>query len=1343
MKKLIFIFVFAGVLLVVSAGAYALDDKEGGDLLPEPAVYDELAASADGTAYVIVMLRKPVVAADPTRQKQREAVQGVQDRVLANLAPGEFKIAYKYKTFAAMTGRVNADGLAKLTADPEVAGLGPDGAGHGHLDVSVPFINADDVHNLGYTGEGITVAVLDSGIDSDHADLSDNIASGWYHFLDQGADTGPGAEDDNGHGTNVSGIITSRGVVASVGVAPDADILAIKVLKANGSGWISDWAAAVDYVVANKDDYDNLCIINMSLGSNTLYSQCPCDNVDTWTQLLGTSLNAAWNAGIVTFASSGNDGSCVSMSSPACLASSVAVAAVYDSSRGREPDSGTYSCGCYDDPTYPDLITCFSNRNACNSLAAPGRLITSSGMGGGTSTYTGTSQAAPHCSGVAALMYEKVAGFGISMPPGQVENILKNTGVATTDLCYTSPNPKRVDALAAVSAVPPESDLVVCEPQGGGNPTHPPTYWYDVTPDSFGRCDFHVRVLDPNPNNYTNVTLPAAWQFAVHQVGNEWWASWWDPQCMNAIFGTFRFQFDNPNPSTWGEWRTTISSSSNPYDECACVLSGVIDTSAAHAGEPNGYGYLVHVPMPKTPVEHLKWSQPPIEIDPNQETVYYCGWDDPSFLLQLAPGASTQVYENYDANGLGYYIAPLQGVQLADDISLSGTERKLDHYDFAVYADVGTAPYTVTSELYTEVIDPCTGYPIPGAPIPGTYCAHAVNADDYVVLDCAPGSGAILPNDLWMVLSFSTDDTAGWVIGEAAELGFTGDVYAENDGTGWQLYWFGGPPDGPYAGFEADIWCEAEQDWGTMVADDYRCLGSMPATSVHWWGSYAGWDVPEPPAEVPIAWRIGFWSTVPADPNGEPNYSYPDVLLWQIEVDGDRVEQDWVGYDQYPMMMPEACFQYYVDLDPEEYFWQGDFEPNTIDDVFWISIAAVYPEDAWLDNPWGWKTRPWSWMDDAVRFQLVYEPDVGMVVDPYSVEPIEDPLYGESFDVAFELDTDPCYIKWEQPFTGIRDWPHYEDIPSNVAVFPEGLDWWQAAADDWPCRSPLPVTAIVWWGSYLGYTYQPCTGEPTSFPASDRPDYFWISIWTDVPAGGDPCYSHPGVKIWEYKAHDYDEVLVGYDKYPHDEMPREPVFRYSVRLPDPNWFHQDEDEAVYWLSIVAAYIERYPEYVEGWGWTNHEHVYNDDAVYGWPVMDDEWEWYELYDQTGESADLSFVLFTEPDCLNSTAPEYNDWLTLGKPKCWCYPRQCRGDIDGVQTGPFHVAIPDLGLFKGCFNKFVLPPGCECADLDHIKTGPFRIAIPDLTIFKTYFNQFVVPQCDQLPIYTGPYNYWTSP
>ncbi|MHC4500993.1 MAG: GEVED domain-containing protein, partial [Planctomycetota bacterium] len=259
----------------------------------------------------------------------------------------------------------------------------------------------------------------------------------------------------------------------------------------------------------------------------------------------------------------------------------------------------------------------------------------------------------------------------------------------------------------------------------------------------------------------------------------------------------------------------------------------------------------------KHPVPNLKWSQPPIPIDPNDDFPTYCGWDEKSYYVENAmTGGSTLVYENWDANGWGGYYPPYEGYTVADDISLAGTGRILDHYNFSVAAQVGTAPYTVTSELYTEVIDPCTGQPIPGAPIAGTFCNHNVAVDGYVVLDCSPGSGAILPDNLWLVLTFDTD-YAGWYFGEAAELGSTDDVFAEDDGTGWRLYWFSGDP---YAGFEANIWT-LEEDWGVTVADDFRCIGPMPADSIHWWGSYVGWeDAGGLPPELPIGWRIGFWS---------------------------------------------------------------------------------------------------------------------------------------------------------------------------------------------------------------------------------------------------------------------------------------------------------------------------------------------------------------------------------------------------------------------------------------------------------------------------------------------------
>jgi hypothetical protein len=114
-----------------------------------------------------------------------------------------------------------------------------------------------------------------------------------------------------------------------------------------------------------------------------------------------------------------------------------------------------------------------------------------------------------------------------------------------------------------------------------------------------------------------------------------------------------------------------------------------------------------------------------------------------------------------------------------------------------------------------------------------------------------------------------------------------------------------------------------------------------------------------------------------------------------------------------------------------------------------------------------------------------------------------------------------------------------------------------------------------------------------------------------------------------------------------------------------------------------------------------------------------------------------------DCLSSAAREYAEWHQWGEPDCWCYQRQCRGDIDGLQQGPFWVSLNDLNIFRICFNQMTpLPPGCECADLDHALQGPFPVSLNDLIIIRQYFNQMAVPVCDQPPIYTGPYNFWTN-
>lgn len=163
----------------------------------------------------------------------------------------------------------------------------------------------------------------------------------------------------------------------------------------------------------------------------------------------------------------------------------------------------------------------------------------------------------------------------------------------------TPANPGEPDCLCN----PSWPTSVLCEPQGGDNPTHPPTYWYDVTagvPDPFVIYSFHVQVFDPDITDYTNWVQPYAWEHPteVQHIGDELWITWCDPDYSNALWGTFRFQFDNPNASEWAHWVITGG----------CDPTGtVVSSSHEHADEPDGYGYRVHAPLPGTPVEPATW----------------------------------------------------------------------------------------------------------------------------------------------------------------------------------------------------------------------------------------------------------------------------------------------------------------------------------------------------------------------------------------------------------------------------------------------------------------------------------------------------------------------------------------------------------------------------------------------------------------------------------------------------------------------------------------------------------------------------------------------------------------
>lgn len=218
-------------------------------------------------------------------------------------------------------------------------------------------------------GEGVKVCVVDTGVDQTHPDLVNNIVGG-YNFVTIKGKTNPNNwNDDNGHGSHVSGIIAAEdNSFGTVGVAPKASLYGVKVLDQRGSGYLSDVADGISQCVQAGTQ-----VINMSLGA----SGDP--NQDS--PLKAAILNAQ-AAGLIVVVAAGNEGQDISNTIPAGYSSVIAVSAT-DSS---------------------DQFASWSNFGLGNDdFAAPGVSIYSTWKGGGYNTISGTSMASPHVAGVAAL----------------------------------------------------------------------------------------------------------------------------------------------------------------------------------------------------------------------------------------------------------------------------------------------------------------------------------------------------------------------------------------------------------------------------------------------------------------------------------------------------------------------------------------------------------------------------------------------------------------------------------------------------------------------------------------------------------------------------------------------------------------------------------------------------------------------------------------------------------------------------------------------------------------------------------------------------------------------------
>lgn len=246
---------------------------------------------------------------------------------------------------------VELDGIASIETTQLGATWGLD-----RIDSKSPSVLKDGAYNYSSTGLGVTVYVIDTGIQSGHSDFAGAVTSGFSAIAG-------GTEDCNGHGTHVAGTIGG----STYGVAKDVTLVPVRVLDCSGSGAISGVIAGVDFVKGATAANTTNAVANMSLGGGA-------------NTALDTAVKNLISSGVTVVVAAGNSRADACKSSPARVPAAITVAA---------SDSN-------------DAFASFSNRGSCVDIIAPGVSITSDWLNNSTNTISGTSMASPHVAGAVA-----------------------------------------------------------------------------------------------------------------------------------------------------------------------------------------------------------------------------------------------------------------------------------------------------------------------------------------------------------------------------------------------------------------------------------------------------------------------------------------------------------------------------------------------------------------------------------------------------------------------------------------------------------------------------------------------------------------------------------------------------------------------------------------------------------------------------------------------------------------------------------------------------------------------------------------------------------------------------
>jgi len=377
--------------------------------------------NADGTVDVIIQFKQT-----PKGHVSEMAAQG-----------GRLKFLFDHINGAAY--RIPVKMLAWLENHPDVAYVSPDRPNKVASDDDIPAVEGDVARQqYGLDGTGIGVAIIDSGV-FNHDDLQKSSGLGSRIVYSESFIPGnPSTNDPYGHGTHVAGIVAGNGhdsvsgyPTQYLGVAPNANIINLRVLDANGSGTDSQVIAAIQRAIQLKSTY-NIRVINLSLG-RSIYESYALDPVCQ-------AVEAAWKAGIVVVVAAGNNGrdnsygtdGYATIEAPGNDPNVITVGATKTNGTPSRLDDtiASYSSKgptLLDHVVKPDLV---APGNRVISLTSPGStLITSlsslniqpittcilsllgnnctTGLSGKYTRLSGTSMATPIVAGAAALMFQK------------------------------------------------------------------------------------------------------------------------------------------------------------------------------------------------------------------------------------------------------------------------------------------------------------------------------------------------------------------------------------------------------------------------------------------------------------------------------------------------------------------------------------------------------------------------------------------------------------------------------------------------------------------------------------------------------------------------------------------------------------------------------------------------------------------------------------------------------------------------------------------------------------------------------------------------------------------------